>query len=243
MSVHPGVRLVVQLSFISQPVLCTEVWIFQRRLLGVRMTAFEDVSLRALMLLSAAHGSEPLPTRAIAEAVGTPYNHVSKAILRLRELGIIESTRGRAGGVQLSAAGRRATVGGVLRALDRRMDLADCESPNGDCPLNHECGLRGAFRRAREAFYRELDTVPVSSLPHARQMGPILVQIGQRPDASLRDGASEPQGGPALLRVRVGLPAGTRRDLTAPKRLVARARPRFSFSYDSVATYRMVSKP
>ncbi|MGT2462894.1 RrF2 family transcriptional regulator [Sinomonas atrocyanea] len=159
------------------------------------MTAFEDLSLRALMLLSAADGSEPLPTRAIAEGVGTPYNHVSKAVLKLRELGLIESTRGRAGGVQLSAAGRRATVGGVLRALNRRMDLPDCESRNGDCPLNHECILRGAFRRARDAFYRELDTVLVSSLPHARQMGPVLVQLGLRPDASLRDGASDPLAG------------------------------------------------
>jgi Rrf2 family nitric oxide-sensitive transcriptional repressor len=150
-------------------------------MLGMRMTAFEDVSLRALMLLSAVDGSEPLATRAIAEGVGTPYNHVSKAVLKLRELGLVESTRGRAGGVQLSAAGRRATVGGVLRALDTRNDLPDCESPNGDCPLNHDCGLRGALRRAREAFYRELDTVSVSSLPHPRQMGPVLVQIGLRP--------------------------------------------------------------
>ena len=164
-------------------------------MLGMRMTAFEDVSLRALMLLSAVDGTEPLATRAIAEGVGTPYNHVSKAVLKLRELGLIESTRGRAGGVQLSAAGRRATVGGVLRALDTRMDLPDCESPNGDCPLNHECGLRAALRRAREAFYRELDSVLVSSLPHARQMGPVLVQIGLQPGASLRDGANEPPGG------------------------------------------------
>ncbi|WP_369046475.1 RrF2 family transcriptional regulator [Sinomonas sp. P10A9] len=150
----------------------------------MRMTAFEDVSLRALMLLAANDTGEPLATRTIAEGIGTPYNHVSKAVLKLRELGYVEATRGRAGGVQLSDAGRKATVGGVLRALDTREDLADCETPNGDCPLSIQCGLRGALRRAREAFYRELDGVVVASLPHERQMGPVLVQIGLRPPAA-----------------------------------------------------------
>ncbi|GAB3271320.1 Rrf2 family transcriptional regulator [Sinomonas notoginsengisoli] len=150
----------------------------------MRMTAFEDVSLRALMLLAANDTGETLPTRTIAEGIGTPYNHVSKAVLKLRELGFIEATRGRSGGVQLSDAGREATVGGVLRALDTRADLADCETPNGDCPLNLQCGLRGALRRAREAFYRELDGVLVAALPHERQMGPVLVRIGLRPPAA-----------------------------------------------------------
>ncbi|WP_336857491.1 Rrf2 family transcriptional regulator [Sinomonas albida] len=149
----------------------------------MRMTAFEDVSLRALMLLSAADSTQPLATRAIAEGVGTPYNHVSKAVLRLRELGLVESTRGRAGGVQLSDLGRRATVGSVLRALDTRMDLTECESPSGDCPLMFQCNLRLAFRHAREAFYAALDDVLVSSLPHARQMGPVLLQLGVGPYA------------------------------------------------------------
>ncbi|MEA5456412.1 Rrf2 family transcriptional regulator [Sinomonas sp. JGH33] len=150
----------------------------------MRMTAFEDVSLRALMLLSSTGNTEPLATRAIADGVGTPYNHVSKAVLRLRELGLVESTRGRAGGVQLSDAGRRATVGQVLRALDTREDLTECESANGDCPLNLQCGLRSALREAREAFYRALDHVIISSLPHRRQMEPVLLQLGLRPPGS-----------------------------------------------------------
>lgn len=152
----------------------------------MRMTAFEDVSLRALMLLNATGGAEPLATRAIAEAVGTPYNHVSKAVLKLRELGLIESTRGRAGGVQLSEAGRNATIGSVLRALDTRKDLPECEGGTaGPCPLISHCALRVALRRAREAFYRELDVVLVSSLPHPAQMGPILVQLGLSPVAAV----------------------------------------------------------
>jgi Rrf2 family nitric oxide-sensitive transcriptional repressor len=146
----------------------------------VRINAFSDVCLRALMLLCAAPEGELFTTQAIADGVGTPYNHVSKAVLKLRSLGLVEAVRGRGGGVRISAAGRRMTVGALLRELDGREDLVDCESLSGDCPLNNGCGLRGALRRAREAFYRELDGVVVSSLPHASQMDPVFVTLHTR---------------------------------------------------------------
>ncbi|MFP5368610.1 MAG: RrF2 family transcriptional regulator, partial [Actinomycetes bacterium] len=81
----------------------------------MRINAFADVCLRAVMLLASAPQGELLTSRDIADAIGTPYNHVSKAIARLRDLGLVDITRGRSGGVLLSAAGRRATVGWVLR--------------------------------------------------------------------------------------------------------------------------------
>jgi len=146
----------------------------------MRINAFSDVCLRALMLLSASPEGELLTTQAIADGVGTPYNHVSKAVLKLRSLGLVEAVRGRAGGVRISPKGRTTTVGWLLRELDEREDLVECESPNGDCPLNTDCGLRGALRRAREAFYRELDDIVVAGLPHRPQMEPVFVMLHTR---------------------------------------------------------------
>lgn len=140
----------------------------------MRINAFSDVCLRVVMLLAAEHEGTLLTSRVISEGVGTPYNHVSKAIIRLRELGIVEVLRGRAGGVRLSPEGRRVTVGWLLRVLDTRTDLAACETPNGPCPLLAGCGLRGALRRAREAFYAELDDIVIAALPHGRPSVPVL---------------------------------------------------------------------
>jgi Rrf2 family transcriptional regulator, nitric oxide-sensitive transcriptional repressor len=147
----------------------------------MKINAFSDVSLRSLMVLAAAPDASLLTTQNIADAVGTPYNHVSKAMARLRSLGLIEVERGRTGGARLSAAGRIATVGQVLRDLDTRTDAADCVAPGGDCPLINECRLRAALSRAREAFYRELDGVVISEVPHSRQMAPVFQMIGLRP--------------------------------------------------------------
>ncbi|MBD1594169.1 Rrf2 family transcriptional regulator [Arthrobacter sp. S1_S22] len=147
----------------------------------MKINAFADVSLRALMVLAAAPGGALLTTQNIADSVGTPYNHVSKAMTKLRSLGLIEVVRGRAGGSRLSHAGRVATVGQVLRQLDTRTDAADCVAPGGNCPLINECRLRAALARAREAFYRELDSVVITDLPGSRQMAPVFDMIGLRP--------------------------------------------------------------
>ena len=147
----------------------------------MKINAFADVSLRALMVLAAAPDGTLLTTQNIADAVGTPYNHVSKAMAKLRSLGLIDVERGRAGGSRLSAAGSRATVGQLLRQLDTRSDAADCVGPSGHCPLINECRLRTAMARAREAFYRELDGVIVAELPTSRQMTPVFEAIGLRP--------------------------------------------------------------
>lgn len=133
------------------------------------------------MLLSAMPVFELEKTKVIAQKIDTPYNHVSKAIVRLRELGMIEAVRGRSGGVRISDAGRQATVGWVLRQLDTRTDLADCETPDGLCPLIDGCGLRGALRLAREAFYAALDDVVISSLRQPRSDEPVSVLLGVRP--------------------------------------------------------------
>lgn len=146
----------------------------------MRINAFSDVCLRVVMLLAAAPEAELLTSRVISDGVATPYNHVSKAIIRLRELGLVEAVRGRFGGVRISAAGRRATVGWLLRRLDTRADVADCETPDGNCPLCDGCGLRSALRRAREAFYSELDDTVISALPQRRPTGPVFLRLVEK---------------------------------------------------------------
>lgn len=147
----------------------------------MRINAFSDVCLRIVMVLCAAPESELVTTRVVAQQIDTPYNHVSKAIIRLRELGLVEVVRGRTGGVRISDAGRRTTVGWILRQLNPRVDLAECETTDSVCPLIDGCGLRAALRRAREAFYAALDDVVISSLAANRSNQPVSLTLGLRP--------------------------------------------------------------
>ncbi|WP_185173554.1 Rrf2 family transcriptional regulator [Rothia nasimurium] len=146
----------------------------------MRLTAFSDVSLRVLMLLSGLEG-EQISTQKIAEGVGTPYNHVAKSVAFLANLGLVESTRGRTGGVRLSEAGARATVGQVLRASEGDIPMVECEGGANDCPMRHACSLKKILANAREEFFKILDPVVISKLPNEQQMGPVFLELGLGP--------------------------------------------------------------
>lgn len=149
----------------------------------MKLTAFSDVSLRVLMLLSGVDGQERLSTQTIAEGVGTPYNHVAKSVAFLAGQGWVEATRGRSGGVTLSAAGRAVTVGAVLRASEGDTAMVECEAHgvHATCPMRDYCALRGILAKAREAFFVAVDDVVISQLPNKQQMGPVFLELGLGP--------------------------------------------------------------
>ncbi|MEV4360609.1 Rrf2 family transcriptional regulator [Nonomuraea sp. NPDC049625] len=141
----------------------------------MRLTAFTDISLRIVMRLAVADRDDLLTTRAAADLLAVPYTHAAKAVARLSELGVVEARRGRGGGLQLTAAGREATVGGLVRALESAGDVVGCED-DPPCPLRAACRLRSALRQAQEAFYASLDTITVASLVDA-PTGPLLLSL------------------------------------------------------------------
>ncbi len=151
----------------------------------MHLTAFSDVSLRVLMLLSGLDG-EQISTQKIAEGVGTPYNHVTKAVAFLANMGLVESTRGRTGGVRLSEAGARATVGQVLRASEGDIPMVECEGSASKCPMRHSCSLKKILANAREEFFKMLDPVVISELPNEKQMGPVFLELGLGPLAQTK---------------------------------------------------------
>ncbi len=147
----------------------------------MRINSFADLCLRTVMLLASAPPGSQFTTRQIAEGVNIPYNHVSKAVLKLRDLGVVDVYRGRNGGVRISPLGRSVSVGWLLRQLDTRTDMADCESLENACPLSNNCGLRHALNGAKEAFFGALDGLILADLPHEQQMKPVFDSIGLRP--------------------------------------------------------------
>ncbi len=142
----------------------------------MRLTAFTDISLRIVMRLAVAGGDELPTTRAVAESLAVPYTHAAKAVARLGELGLVETRRGRGGGLWLTGAGHRASVGGIVRRLEGGDDLVGCED-DPPCPLRAACRLRTVLREAQEAFFAALDPITVDSLV-ASPTGPVLVLLG-----------------------------------------------------------------
>lgn len=85
-----------------------------------------DMALRVLMRLAVAGESSPT-TREVAADMGVPYTHAAKVVAELQHRGLVETRRGRGGGLSLTEKGRGASVGGLVRSLEGEGDVADCE--------------------------------------------------------------------------------------------------------------------
>jgi Rrf2 family nitric oxide-sensitive transcriptional repressor len=146
-----------------------------------------DLALRLLMRLAVRTdadgpvGSGAAPTtREVAQALGAAYTHMAKVVARLQHLGLVEARRGRGGGLELTVAGRAASVGAVVRTFEGSGDMADCVGGEQACPLNAACRLRGALRNAQEAFFASLDGVSIADVTKA-PTGPLLLALSRRP--------------------------------------------------------------
>lgn len=115
------------------------------------------------MLLAAAKAGRQLSTAQLAEQMRVPYTHAAKVVARLAALGVVESARGRAGGVRLTEFGSGQTVGWIARRLEGDGEVVECEGES-PCPLRHGCRLRGALRQAQEAFFQVLDRRTVADM-------------------------------------------------------------------------------
>ncbi|MEU3188561.1 Rrf2 family transcriptional regulator [Streptomyces sp. NPDC006923] len=140
----------------------------------MRLTKSTDLALRVVMSLTVM-GEESSTIRKIADAMQVPYSHLTKVVAQLQHFGLVETRRGRGGGLVITASGRRASVGGLVRRLEGEGDVVDCEGVT-PCPLNAACRLRGALRQAQEAFYLSLDPLTVEDLAGS-PTGPILVSL------------------------------------------------------------------
>ncbi|MFH9857896.1 RrF2 family transcriptional regulator [Streptomyces sp. NPDC017202] len=143
----------------------------------MRLLRSTDLALRVLMRLAVVDGTTPT-TRDVAAAMEVPYTHTAKVVAELQHMGLLEARRGRGGGLSLTEKGRTASVGAVVRAFEGDGDVVDCEGAT-PCPLSSGCRLRGALRRAQEAFYASLDPITVSDIV-AAPTGPLLLGISGR---------------------------------------------------------------
>ncbi|MFG2947709.1 RrF2 family transcriptional regulator [Streptomyces adustus] len=140
----------------------------------MRLLRSTDLALRVLMRLAVVGGSTPT-TREVAEDMGVPYTHTAKIVAELQHMGLLDARRGRGGGLSLTEKGRTVSVGAVVRSFEGEGDVVECEGAT-PCPLNTACRLRGALRRAQEAFYATLDPVTMQDIV-AGPTGPLLLQI------------------------------------------------------------------
>jgi Rrf2 family nitric oxide-sensitive transcriptional repressor len=105
-----------------------------------------------------------------------------KVVQLLGHAGVIETVRGRGGGIRLARAPHDIVIGDVLRATEGRMNLVECfDCGTSDCPLTAACRFRSALHRALDAFFLVLDGYTLADFTVSPDVLKALLQIEPMP--------------------------------------------------------------
>jgi Rrf2 family nitric oxide-sensitive transcriptional repressor len=130
----------------------------------MRLAEYTDYTLRVLMYC-AARPQQLVTIGELADHHRVSKNHLMKIVNDLARQGVLETTRGRGGGLRLMKDAQQIRVGDVVRAAETDFRLVECFDPATDqCTLTPSCRLKGLFSDALAAYFKELDGMTLAEL-------------------------------------------------------------------------------
>jgi Rrf2 family iron-responsive transcriptional regulator len=100
----------------------------------------------------------------IAHAYSVSELFLFKILQPLVEHGMIETVRGRNGGVRLGRPADQISLFDVVRATEESFAMAECFESDTECPLVDSCSLNAALREALNAFFEVLARHSIADL-------------------------------------------------------------------------------
>lgn len=139
----------------------------------MKLSRYSDYALRLLIQL-ASHGDRLIPIREIALTYDISQNHLMKIAQALGHAGIIETVRGRNGGLRLGRPADQISIGSVVRLTETKAPVVDCST----CLIASGCGLPRMFREAQNAFLSVLDRYSLAdALGNPRDLRALFAQM------------------------------------------------------------------
>lgn len=153
----------------------------------MRLTKQTNYAIRMLMYCAANEGRlSRIPE--IARSYGVSELFLFKILQPLNKAGLVETVRGRNGGVRLGRAADQIDLLEVVRVTEDSFAMAECfENGVPDCPLVDSCGLNAALSKALKAFFDVLAQYTIDDLVKARPQINFLLGI---PGTDLRQPAA-----------------------------------------------------
>ncbi len=130
----------------------------------MRLAEYTDYTLRVLMYC-AVNPERLVTIGELAERHQVSKNHLMKIVNDLANQGLLETTRGRGGGVRLLMKPELIRVGDVVRRSETDFRLVECFDPETSiCTLTPSCRLKEVFGAALKAYFRVLDDATLADI-------------------------------------------------------------------------------
>ncbi|RLQ94473.1 Rrf2 family transcriptional regulator [Falsibacillus albus] len=131
----------------------------------MRLTNYSDYSLRVLLYLATLPKGELANIKHIAEAYGISKNHLMKVTYELGKMGLVETIRGRNGGIRLGKSPDQINIGSTVRKTEEDFHLVECfDREHNQCVITPVCGLKHVLHKALQSYLAVLDEYTLADL-------------------------------------------------------------------------------
>jgi len=130
----------------------------------MRLTDYTDYTLRVLMFC-ALNPERSITIAELAESHAVSKNHLMKIVNDLARQGLLQTTRGRGGGLRLLKAAADINIGDVVRKSETDFRMVECfDASHNACTLTAHCQLKQVFKTALQMYLAELDKVTLADI-------------------------------------------------------------------------------
>lgn len=130
----------------------------------MRLTSFTDYTLRTLMYLGM-NRDRLVTINDIADLHLISKNHLMKVVHQLGISGVVETVRGRNGGLRLKTEPARINIGQIVRQTENDFFMAECfDRASNTCAYAPACELKSVLGTATAAYLSVLDKVTLQDL-------------------------------------------------------------------------------
>lgn len=131
----------------------------------MRLTNYTDYSLRVLIYLATQPPDKLSTIKEIAEIYDISKNHLMKVTHDLGKLGVIETIRGRNGGIRLAHDPSLINIGEIVRKTEEDFHIVECfNNEQNQCIISPVCGLKHVLNKALNAYLQVLDEYTLKDL-------------------------------------------------------------------------------
>lgn len=147
----------------------------------MRLTDYTDYSLRTLMYLGL-NRDRLVTIQDIADAYDISKSHLMKVVHQLGLAGLVETIRGRSGGLRLGQEPEQINLAEVIRRTEPDFTMVECfDRAQNACVLAPSCELRNVLRQATEAYLEVLGRFTLADLLRDSRSLSKLSRIDFRP--------------------------------------------------------------
>jgi len=135
----------------------------------VKLSTRARYGTRALLDLARHQGNAPVQLKDIANRQNISLHYLEHIIAPLVGAGIVRSTRGARGGLQLIRHPRELKLSEVIQLLEGSITPVECVSYPKSCPRSDLCVTREVWSEMKKAIDKTLNSITLQDLVERQQ--------------------------------------------------------------------------